>query len=86
MIDEARYRAALELVIKLVALADSTAFDGERDVALRKAWQLARRVGIPAITHLGRRYLFDPPPNMSKPPSAAPDPTPGIRRQRSGRP
>lgn len=86
MIAEARYRAALELVIKLVALADSTPFPGERDVALRKAWRLARRVGIPAVTHEGRRYFFDSPPNISKSPDAAPDRTPGVLRQRSRRP
>ncbi len=64
--DAPRSRAHLELVVKLVALAESTQFAGERDVAFQKAWRLARREGIYTVTHNGRRYFFDPPPTVSR--------------------
>jgi len=53
------YFNGLELVTKIVRLAESTAFAGERDAALRKAWEIAVRAGVRSLTCGNTRYVFD---------------------------
>lgn len=54
------YLAQLERVTKLIALAQSTQYQAERDVAQRKASEIAIRAGIRSVTYRGMVYLFRP--------------------------
>jgi len=51
---------SITLLTKLVALAESTDFVGERRAARSKAWRLAARTQIRQLRYRGRLYVFDP--------------------------
>ncbi len=55
----ARQRKALDRLQKLIALAESTQFAGERQTARRMAWSVATKAGIRRINHGGRRFVFE---------------------------